>query len=160
MTPATSSKPIDPPLSPDEGEATCEISARFDRTRLDHKTELTEDYVEMIAELIEATGEARAADLSARFGVTAATVNNTIQRLQRDGHVNSEPYRSIFLTDKGRDLAEACKRRHDVVESFLLSLGVPDEVARLDAEGIEHHCSQATLEAMQRHLSQVEAKKE
>ncbi len=135
-------------------EAPGDIAARFDRTRSDHKTELTEDYVEMIAQLIEETGEARAADLSARFGVTPATVNNTVQRLQRDGLVNSEPYRSIFLTDKGRALAEACALRHDVVVAFLLSLGVPDEVARLDAEGIEHHCSQATLEAMQRFLSE------
>lgn len=137
-------------------EAPGDIAARFDRTRSDHKTELTEDYVEMIAQLIEETGEARAADLSARFGVTPATINNTIQRLQRDGLVNSEPYRSIFLTDKGRALAEACKLRHEVVVSFLLSLGIPDEVARLDAEGIEHHCSQATLEAMQRFLSEKE----
>ena len=62
---------------------------------------MAEDYVEMIAELIAETGEARAVDLAGRFGVTAPTVNATIQRLAREGLVYSQPYRSIFLTDAG-----------------------------------------------------------
>ena len=73
----------------------------FGRTRSDHRSEIAEDYVELIADLIDATGEARAVDLANRLGVTNATVNNAITRLQRDGLVHSEPYRSIFLTRTG-----------------------------------------------------------
>ena len=73
---------------------------------------MAEDYVEMIAELIEETGEARTVDLAARFGVTSPTVNAIIQRLQREDLVESRPYRSIFLTDAGRDLADASRKRH------------------------------------------------
>ena len=124
----------------------------FDRTRSAHRSEIAEDYVELIADLIDATGEARAVDLANRLGVTNATVTNAITRLQRDGLVHSEPYRSIFLTQGGRDLTEHCRRRHRIVYRFLRSLGVADDVARVDAEGIEHHVSDETLAAFDRLL--------
>lgn len=125
-------------------------AASFDRTRSDHRSERAEDYVELIADLIDATGEARAVDLAGRLGVTAATVNGHIARLQRAGLVQSEPYRSIFLTHDGRALAEHCRRRHRVVLDFLKALGVDDAVAATDAEGIEHHVSEQTLSALER----------
>lgn len=120
----------------------------FGRTRNDHRQEIAEDYVELIADLIDATGEARAVDLASRLGVTPATVNNTIARLQREGLVRSQPYRSIFLTEAGRALAEQCRLRHRTVYRFLRLLGVSREVARVDAEGIEHHVSDETLAAL------------
>lgn len=112
----------------------------------------------MIAELIATTGEARAIDLSRRLGVTHVTVGRTIQRLQRAGLVTAQPYRSIFLTDAGRKLAEESRRRHKIVLDFLKSFGVPEAVAQSDAEGIEHHVSNETLAAFCRHLGRsVEA---
>jgi DtxR family manganese transport transcriptional regulator len=84
--------------------------------------------------------------------VTSATVNNTIQRLQRDGLVTSKPYRSIFLTAKGQEVAAAARARHSLVREFLMALGVDAETADADAEGIEHHVSDATLEAFRSHL--------
>jgi DtxR family manganese transport transcriptional regulator len=126
----------------------------FDRIRSDHRSEIAEDYVELIADLIDATGEARAVDLASRLGVTNATVTNAITRLQREGLVRSEPYRSIFLTQDGRDLAEHCRRRHRIVYRFLLALGVAEETARADAEGLEHHVSDETLAAFDRLLQQ------
>ena len=125
-------------------------AASFDRTRSDHRSEIAEDYVELIADLIYSKGEARAVDLAGRLGVTAATVNGTVARLQRAGLVHSEPYRSIFLTDAGRDLAEHCRRRHRIVLAFLKAIGVSDAVAETDAEGIEHHVSDETLQALER----------
>ncbi len=129
-------------------------AASFDRTRSDHRTEVMEDYVELIADLLDATGEARAVDLAARLGVSQATVNGTITRLLREGFVQSAPYRAIFLTAKGRELAESCRRRHRVVLAFLKALGVEDSIARIDAEGIEHHVSKATLQAFADYLSE------
>lgn len=128
----------------------------FRRVRDAHQTELAEDYVELIADLIEETGEARVVDLAQRLGVTNATVNNTIQRLQRDGLVTSKPYRSIFLTEEGQTMASASRERHDLVRSFLISLGVPPDVADADAEGVEHHVSEATLQAFRRHLDKAQ----
>ncbi len=120
-------------------------AARFQRVRDAHQTEVAEDYVELIAKLIDETGEARAVDLAEWLGVSKPTVNNTIQRLQRDGLVTSKPYRSIFLTDAGRKMADMARERHHIVREFLIALGVSPETAESDAEGIEHHVSEETL---------------
>ena len=117
----------------------------FARLRDAHAREVTEDYVEMIGDLIAEEGEARSVALAERFGVTAATVNNTIKRLERDGFVTSRPYRSIFLTEKGETLAKKCRDRHQIVYNFLVSIGVDPDTAEFDAEGIEHHVSEETL---------------
>ncbi|MEO1091122.1 MAG: manganese-binding transcriptional regulator MntR [Pseudomonadota bacterium] len=127
-------------------------AASFDRIRTDHRSEVAEDYVELIADLVDAKGEARAVDLADRLGVSNATVNNTVARLVREGLVRTEPYRSIFLTDSGRELASMAKRRHRLVVAFLRAIGVDEQTARQDAEGIEHHVSQETLHCMERFL--------
>ncbi len=123
------------------------------QTRREHSTETAEDYAEAIAELSATVGEARAVDLARRLGVSHVTVIRTVGRLQRDGYVRTQPYRSIFLTDKGRRLAEASRRRHDIVVAFLRRLGIPAAIARADAEGIEHHVSPETLAAFRRYVS-------
>ena len=127
-------------------------AGQFRRLRSAHQVELAEDYVELIADLIEQTGEARVADLATRFGVTNATVTNSIRRLQRDGLVTCKPYRSIYLTEKGQELAFVCRERHRVVRAFLMALGIDAETADSDAEGIEHHVSEATLDAFRKFL--------
>ena len=125
-------------------------SDRFFQVRNARHTEIAEDYTEMIADLIEDTGEARVVDLAKRFGVTSPTVNSIIRRLVRDGFVESKPYRSIFLTDKGKKLAEFSKKRHEIVFRFLIALGVDLEIAKNDAEGIEHHVSSETLKVFEK----------
>lgn len=125
-----------------------EQARRFARVRIAHRTEVQEDYVELIAELIATQGEARATDLAARLGVTPATVANTLARLKRDGLIDMRPYRSIFLTTAGRKMASASRARHLTVVRFLQALGVSAATAETDAEGLEHHLSAETLEAM------------
>lgn len=126
---------------------------RFQRTRDDHSREKAEDYVELIDSLIREAGEARAVDLADHFGISHVTVSKTVQRLQREGYVKSQPYRSIFLTDKGTELAQEARKRHALVHDFLIALGVDEENAEADAEGIEHHVSTQTLDAMSRFLA-------
>lgn len=124
----------------------------FERVREAHQTETAEDYVELIADLIEANGEARIVDLAQRFGVSHATVNKVIARLQKEGLVVTQPYRSLFLSEEGKRIAQMCKERHILVVNFLKSLGVSDETAEMDAEGVEHHVSEETLEAFRKHM--------
>jgi len=120
-------------------------AAKFDRIRRAHQSEVAEDYVEMISDLIEETGEARTVDLAARFGVTSPTVNAIVRRLQRENLVETRPYRSIFLTEDGKALAKSSRARHQIVRDFLVTIGVPETVAEEDAEGVEHHVSEQTL---------------
>lgn len=119
----------------------------FAKVREAHQSETAEDYVEMIADLIAVEGEARVTDLSRHFGVSHVTVNKTIARLNKEGLVTNRPYRSLFLTEKGQEMADRCKKRHDVVYKFLRAIGVSEETAHLDAEGVEHHVSEETLKA-------------
>lgn len=128
-------------------------SNRFRRTRDDHAVETAADYVELIHDLIEERGEARAADIATELAVSHVTVTKTVQRLMRDGLVTSRPYRSIFLTEEGQALAERMREKHRIVIDFLLALGIARETAEVDAEGIEHHVSDETLAAMARFVA-------
>ena len=102
----------------------------FQGVREARRNELAEDYVELIA---------------ARLGVKVPTVSKTLDRLAREGLITRAKYRSVFLTDAGRALAKECRRRHEIVLRFLISLGLDPETAERDAEGIEHHVSERTL---------------
>jgi len=126
----------------------------FEQQRRQRDSMMAQDYCELIADLIDAQGEARAVDVSRRLGVAHATVVNTVGRLQRDGYVLQQPYRSIFLTEAGRALALECRRRHQIVLRFLEALGIDPETARADAEGMEHHVSEPTLAAFERFIAQ------
>ena len=137
-------------------EPTPKPTNSFQRTRDDHRRERAED-VELIDALIQETGEARAVDLADRLGISHVTVSKTVQRLQREGFVTSQPYRSIFLTPTGLELARSAKERHALVYGFLLALGVDGENAEADAEGIEHHVSTQTLDAMKAFLKSKNA---
>src|SRR5690606_4796522 len=73
----------------------------------------------------------------------------------RDGYAVQRPYRGVFLTEAGEALAAASRERHRTVEAFLLALGVPADVARRDAEGIERHVSPETLAIFDRFTRQA-----
>ena len=122
----------------------------FKKVRNAHKTENTEDYLELVAELLTNKGEARIVDIALELGIAQATANKTIQRLQQQGYVKREPYRSIFLTLKGQKIASRSKKRHSTVLKFLLNLGIDLKTASADAEGIEHHVSEKTLVKMKK----------
>ncbi len=121
------------------------IKNPFRRTRNDHAQETAEDYVEAIEEILDGQETCRAKDLAETFAVSHVTVHRIVARLQREGWLDTAPYQPITLTAKGKRLARKCRQRHETVYRFLLSIGVPPEVAAIDAEGIEHHVSQQTL---------------
>ena len=120
----------------------------FRKVRNAHRTENTEDYLELVAELLNSKGEARIVDIAEKLGIAQATANKTIQRLHSQGYVKREPYRSIFLTYKGQKIASESKKRHNIVYNFLRNLGLDKNTASEDAEGIEHHVSEKTLKKM------------
>ena len=122
----------------------------FLKVRKAHETENTEDYLELIADLLNKYGEARIVDIADKLNIAQSTANKTIKRLQVQGYVKKEPYRSIFLTLKGQKIASFSKKRHNIVFNFLLNLGLNKEVAAADSEGIEHHVSYKTLNKMQK----------
>lgn len=119
----------------------------FRQVREAHRRELIDDYVELISDLIIEVGEARQVDMAARLGVSQPTVAKMLKRLASVGLIEMIPWRGVFLTPEGEKLAQESRERHQIVENFLLVLGVSPEIARRDAEGMEHHVSQETLDA-------------
>jgi DtxR family manganese transport transcriptional regulator len=133
---------------PTANDPTPDVHARaaaFRRVREAHQTEMAEDYVELIGDLIAEHGEARLTDLAEYMGVSLATAAKVVQRLSREGLVRSRPYRSLFLTTEGEAMADRSRARHRIVYEFLVALGVNPETAALDSEGVEHHVSDETL---------------
>lgn len=124
------------------------VAARFRRTRAAHHWESAEDYVEAIAQLSADGEEARVRDLSAMMGISHVSVSRMVRRLADRGLVEARDRGPIRLTPTGRRLAAKGQARHDAVLEFLLAIGVPRVQAEIDAEGIEHHVSQATIRAL------------
>jgi len=130
-------------------------SEGFRQTREARRSALVEDYVELIADLIEDGNEARQVDIAARLGVAQPTVAKMLARLAADGLVSRKRYRGVFLTEAGRAVAHDSRARHQTVEAFLRWLGVSPETARIDAEGIEHHVSAETLEIFRKAVAKA-----
>ncbi|WP_051335699.1 manganese-binding transcriptional regulator MntR [Methylocapsa acidiphila] len=133
---------------PDEADQ----ALRFEKARAAQASALLEDYVELIDDLLASGGEARPTDIARRLGVSHATAIKSIARLKREGLATSKLYRGVFLTPEGHSLAARVRARHRLVVDLLIAVGVPRQCAELDAEGIEHHVSDAALAAFARFL--------
>lgn len=80
-----------------------------------------------------------AARLTEKMGVSAPTVWNTVQRMQRDGLIEVSPTREITLAPAGLAAAESIKRRHLLTERLLVDiLGLDWADAHEEAHLIEH----------------------
>ena len=110
--------------------------------------EATEDYLETINELIREKGFAASVDIAERMNVSKPTVTSIVKKLDRQGYLVHERYRGLTLTEKGKRLAEEMHQKHELLTSFLSLFGVDKEVARSDAEQIEHGIHQETLEKL------------
>lgn len=136
----------DTPVKPQEQ------ANRFARAREAQSVALLEDYVELIGDIHAQMGEARIADIAEHMGVAQPTATKAVARLKREGLATARPYRGVFLTEAGSDLAQKVRARHRTVVDLLIKIGVPEAIAELDAEGIEHYVSEHTLGAFETFL--------
>lgn len=113
------------------------------------RTPRMEDYLEVIYELVERKGYATTGDISDYLNVSSPSVTKMMQRLHETGYLVYERYKGINLTDKGTEVAQGMHQRHDILTEFLIMLGVDEETAHRDAEGIEHHLEPATMEKLE-----------
>ena len=108
-----------------------------------------EDYLEQIAELIDAKGYARVVDIAERLSISQASVTNMVKKLSAEGLVNYERYRGMTLTERGNEVATYIRRRHELLTSFLELFGIDDSTIYDDVEGMEHHISGPTLKVFE-----------
>src|ERR1700746_1401236 len=108
-----------------------------------------EDYLEQILDLINTKGYARVADIAHGLKISQASVTNMVQRMDAEGLLKYEKYRGLVLTTAGETLARNIMRRHQLLSDFLRMLGINEEVIYHDVEGMEHHISPQTLNAIE-----------
>jgi len=114
-----------------------------------------EDYLEVVYELIQRKGYARPSDIAERLDVKLPSVTNMLQKLDGMGLIVYERYRGLTLTDKGEEIARFSQEKHITITKFLQILGVTEKIAKLDAEGIEHHLHKETLSCVERFVDFV-----
>ena len=108
-----------------------------------------EDYLEQILDLINTKGYARVADIALGLRISQASVTNMVQRLDAEGLLKYEKYRGLVLTTAGETLARNIMQRHQLLTDFLRTLGIREEEIYHDVEGMEHHISPQTLQAIE-----------
>jgi Mn-dependent DtxR family transcriptional regulator len=113
------------------------------------RSSAVEDYLEQILDLINTKGYARVADIAQGLKISQASVTNMVQRLDSEGVLKYEKYRGLVLTTAGETLARNIMRRHQLLSDFLRMLGIEEEVVYHDVEGMEHHISPQTLNAIE-----------
>ena len=125
-------------------------ASRLESIRAAHEAGKTlssamEDYLEVIAELVELKGYATTLDISRYMNVSAPSVTKMLQRLDDGGFLDYERYHGIKLTLKGSSIAESIRQRHGILLEFFAMLGITGEAANQDAEGMEHHLNPQTI---------------
>ena len=119
--------------------------------------ESAEMYLETILRLSETREIVRSIDIAQAMGFSKPSVSRAMKNLRENGYIsiNSETG-SIKLLDAGRKIASSIYSRHKLLSSFLKKIGVSDEIAVEDACRIEHIISEETVEAIKKHLEQIQ----
>ena len=113
------------------------------------RTDRMEDYLEVIYELVEQKGYATTVDISTYLNVSSPSVTKMTQKLDETGYLKYEKYRGIRLTDEGIRIAQNIRNRHGLLAEFFKMIGVDEESANSDAEGIEHHLHPETIKRLE-----------
>ena len=130
---------------------------RHEQVRQQNASELAQDYVEAIHKLNTEGHQTRVTDLQDIFGVSHVTVIRALRRFEGQGLVSRSRKDGIQLTTSGKRLAIEAAERHALIVEFLVTLGISEVQADIDAEGIEHHLSDESLGALRRFLKSHQA---
>lgn len=114
-----------------------------------------EDYLERTVELLKEKGYVRVSDIAERLSVKPASVTKMLQKLELGGYIIREPYRGFTLTSQGKKVALDVRRRHAILEEFLTMLHLPKKIIEKDIDGLEHHLSNQTVEALEQFLKKI-----
>ena len=134
-------------------------SKRLESIKAAHKTKKTssttseEDYLEVIAELVELKGYATTLDISRFMNVSPPSVTKMLQKLDEKKYLEYEKYHGINLTDIGRQVADTIRRKHSTLLEFFEILNVGKGIANQDTEGLEHHLNDKTIRQLRKFIT-------
>ncbi|MDW0127407.1 MAG: transcriptional regulator MntR [Nitrososphaeraceae archaeon] len=119
------------------------------------RTDRMEDYLEVIYELVQQKGYATTVDISSYLNVSSPSVTKMMQKLDETGYLNYEKYRGIKLTNEGIRIARNIRNRHGLLAEFFMIIGIDEETANNDAEGIEHHLHPETMKKLEEFINEL-----
>jgi len=134
-------------------------SKRLESIKAAHKTKKTsstiseEDYLEVIAELVELKGYATTLDISRFMNVSPPSVTKMLQKFDEKKYLEYEKYHGINLTDIGRQVADTIRRKHSTLLEFFEILNIGKEIANQDTEGLEHHLNDKTIRRLRKFIT-------
>ena len=134
-------------------------SKRLESIKAAHETKKTlstiseEDYLEVIAELVELKGYATTLDISRFMNVSPPSVTKMLQKLDEKKYLEYEKYHGINLTDIGNQVADAIRRKHSTLLEFFEILNIRKEIANQDTEGLEHHLNDKTIRQIRKFIT-------
>lgn len=106
-----------------------------------------ENYLETILILKNQIGNVRSIDIANELGYTKPSISRAMTILKNANYICiDENTGYITLTSSGYAIAMTMYERHQILSSYLVSIGVSPEVAAQDACRIEHVISEETFE--------------
>ena len=124
----------------------------MDKNKL-HMTSSLEDYLEAILMLSQKSKSVRLTDVAEQLNVSKPSVNRAVNTLTENGFLEHITYGDIMLTPEGESYAADVLRRHKLLKRFLMkTLGVPEDIAEIDACRMEHDMSPITIDKLYEYL--------
>ena len=110
--------------------------------------ESAENYLETILILQKRNGIARSIDVANELNFSRASVSRAVSLLKNSGYIKIGNINQLLLTEKGLEIAEKIYEKHCILKEFLLSIGVNEKTASIDACKMEHIISDETFNCL------------
>ena len=117
--------------------------------------ESAQNYLETILFLSGKLPAVRSVDIANELGFKKSSVSVAMKNLREKEHIIVTEEGFISLTESGRAIAEMIRERHQLLSSWLVALGVPEDIASEDACKLEHVLSAESFEAIKKHANSV-----
>ena len=112
-----------------------------------------ENYLETILMLSKKLPVVRSVDIANELGFKKSSVSIAMKNLRESEHITVTDAGFIYLTESGKEIAEMIYERHEIISTWLTTLGVDAEVPAEDACRIEHVISSESFEAIKKHIA-------
>ena len=110
-----------------------------------------EDYIETIYLLKKKKGFVRSIDVANELGFSRPSVSRAVGILKDNGLILVQADGELVLTDEGLKTAKKVYEKHTNLTKFLMiTAGVSEEIAEIDACRIEHIISPETFKGIKK----------
>lgn len=120
------------------------------------RLESQEDYLERILQISQRKEEVHAIDVARDMSFSKPSVSIAMNKLKEAGYILIGSKGEITLTPEGKEIAEKTLEKHIILTKLLISLGVDEETAKIDACRLEHDISDKSWAAIREHIKYLD----